>query len=383
MRVLHCPEIVGGNALQLARAERELGIDSRQIVFQQNYIGYPADEVLLPSSAGLLARERARWKMLRRALAFDVIHYNFGQSIMPSSISAYSKRARSYPKVIQWLFRAYAGCLEQMDLPIFRWLGKTIIVTYQGDDARQGGYCREHFSITFADEVAADYYTDETDRLKRKRIATFDKYADYIFALNPDLMHVLPNRTKFLPYSSVDLREWQPVMTNNIKPVVLHAPSHREIKGTKYILAAVDRLRDEGIEFEFVLIEGMSNEEARVHYERADLLVDQLLAGWYGGLAVELMALGKPVMAYLREDDLGFIAEEMRHDLPIIQMTPDSIYSGLKYWLTEEKEKLPEIGVKSRAFVEKWHDPHKLAQYMKVTYETSFYRKESGRKAGG
>ena len=62
----------------------------------------------------------------------------------------------------------------------------------------------------------------------------------------------------------------------------------------------------------------LSNKEARKRYETADILIDQLLAGWYGGLAVELMALGKPVICYIREDDLKYIPKEMRDELPII-----------------------------------------------------------------
>ena len=42
--------------------------------------------------------------------------------------------------------------------------------------------------------------------------------------------------------------------------------------------------------------------EARERYERADIVVDQLNAGWYGLFAIEAMALGKPVVTSLHED---------------------------------------------------------------------------------
>ena len=58
---------------------------------------------------------------------------------------------------------------------------------------------------------------------------------------------------------------------------------------------------------ELVLIEGMTYEQARQVYPTADLLIDKVLAGWYGGVAVELMALAKPVVCYIREGDLRFI----------------------------------------------------------------------------
>ena len=69
-------------------------------------------------------------------------------------------------------------------------------------------------------------------------------------------------------------------------------------------MEAADRLQREGVPFDLELIENLPNAEATRRYRDADLVVDQLLAGWYGGFAVEAMALGKPVIAYLRESDL-------------------------------------------------------------------------------
>jgi hypothetical protein len=128
--------------------------------------------------------------------------------------------------------------------------------------------------------------------------------------------------------------------------------------------------------FDFVLVEGRSNADARLLYEQADLVIDQLLAGWYGGLAVEVMALGKPVISYLRRSDLVFIPPKMRDELPIIEADPDSIYSVLREWLTIKVGDLMERGVKSRDYVENWHDPVKIARRMKADYERIFLSKK-------
>ena len=95
------------------------------------------------------------------------------------------------------------------DVAWLRHAGKRIFVTFQGDDARQGEYCRKNFRTTFATEVGPDYYSVASDRRKRQRIETFARYADRIFALNPDLLHVLPAGAQFLPYCHVDLADWQ------------------------------------------------------------------------------------------------------------------------------------------------------------------------------
>lgn len=371
MKVLHCPQIVGGNAQQLARAEREIGLDSKAISLQHSKFNYLSDEIILAPNSSRIKLELARWKLFWDALSYDVIHYNSGQSIMPAH--RHMKDGNNhFPWAMRLAMHVYSYVFELLDVRIFRWLNKTIIVTYQGDEARQGDYCRQNFRISFADEVDVGYYDPISDRLKRRRIAKFAKLADHIHALNPDLLHLLPPHAQFLPYCHIDLREWtySPAITSPMhKPVVMHAPSHRGVKGTRFILAAVERLREEGVPFDFILVEDLTIEKAQKQYEKADLFIDQLLAGWYGGVAVEAMALGKPVICYLREDDLGFIPDQMRNDLPLIQATPDSIYEVLKYWLTTGKSELPDIGKKSRSFVEKWHDPLTIARQMQATYE--------------
>lgn len=378
MRVLHCPDIVGGNASQLARAERELGICSNSIIFQQNYLKYPVDQVLLPANATPLRKEVARWKLLWIALSYDVIHYNFGQSIMPSRLSLVGREMSKLPRLLRFMYWGYVRCFEFMDVRILKILGKVIVVTYQGDDARQGDYCKNNFQITFANEVGEDYYNPVTDQLKRERIKIFAKNADRIFSLNPDLLHILPPKATFLPYSHIDLRDWSVAKQNNPRPLIVHAPSNREVKGTRYIAEAINQLRTKGLDFEFILVEGMSNQEARKIYEKADLLVDQLLAGWYGGLAVELMALGKPVICYIREADLNYIPDEMRKELPIINATPSTISQVIEYWITDGLQFLPEIGQKSREYVERWHDPLEIAKKMKQEYEVALKEKQGG-----
>jgi len=354
-----------------------VGLQSWAVSLQASRFQYRTDEVLLGDHDGSLARKRKRARLLWRALHdFDVVHFNFGQTIMPQWHPSADAEGNS-SAVRRLLHKATAsldGVLELRDLPLLRRWGKGIVVTYQGDDARQGDFCREHFPITFADEVEPRYYSPAADERKRRRIATFDRYADLIYALNPDLLHVLPARTRFLPYAHIDLRDWRPVAQNENAaqrpPVVVHAPSHRRVKGTRFVEEAISRLKAEGVPLEFALVEGLPNREARRIYERADLLVEQLLAGWYGGLAVELMALGKPVVCYLRETDLKFIPGEMRKDIPIINATPDTLYDVLKQWLTSRRQELPTVGRRSRVYAEKWHDPLKIAAAMKCDYET-------------
>ena len=368
IRILHCPAAVAGHSSQLARSEREIGLNSWSISFSQNYLHYETDELL---SNNLLTMEVKRWGVLKRALYdFDVIHFNFGRSISPQWLPKVVAR-NPLLALLRWMYNLYAAPLELREIPLLKNAGKGIVVTYQGDDARQGDFCQKNFAISPANEVEPGYYSTDWDAHKRYRIAIFAKYADRIYALNPDLLHVLPQHAQFLPYAHVDLKKWQMIAKASSEiPVVLHAPTNRGVKGTRFVLDAVSRLQEEGIPFEFRMVEGLSHNESRRLYQQADLLVDQLLVGWYGGLAVELMALGKPVICYIRDGDLKFIPDEMGKDLPIIRATPLTIYDVLKEWLILRKSELLDVGYRSRAYVEKWHDPIRIANRLKVEYET-------------
>ncbi|MDP6494871.1 MAG: glycosyltransferase family 1 protein, partial [Dehalococcoidia bacterium] len=150
---------------------------------------------------------------------------------------------------------------------------------------------------------------------------------------------------------------------------------------TKYILEAIQRLQGDGMEFEFQIVENVPHDRVKEVYNQADLLVEQLLAGWYGALAVELMALGKPVIAYIRDEDLRFIPPAMKEELPLVNATPHTIYDVLKRCLSMERSDLRAIGARSRAYVERWHDPLKIAAQLKEQAEQVLLEKRGNRLA--
>ena len=214
------------------------------------------------------------------------------------------------------------------------------------------------------------------DDYKRRQIKKFARYANRTYALNPDLLSILPP-AQFLPYAR-DTREWVPHYGEpRARPRVLHAPSHRGVKGTRFLLEAAKRLKNEGVPFDLELIENLPHAEVQQRYRKADLVVDQLLLGWYGGFAVEAMALGKPVITYLRTSDLPNVPREMREELPVIPATPATIYDVLKEWLTVRRHALPERGRASRAYVERWHDAREIAKRLIADYGDILRERES------
>ena len=372
LRVLHCPDVVGGNSAVLAAAERELGLESTAVVLRPSPYGYAVDEVVWNEGDGVVVRELKRWRLLVRALRdFDVVHFNFGSTIAPQRVvrDALGQGRGASPRLRAWA--VYAALAEQVDLPLLRRAGKAVFVTFQGDDARQGD--ASDFGVSSSAEVPPGYYSAESDRNKRRRIAGFATHADGIYALNPDLLHVLPAGTRFVPYANVDVRtrERPAPAGTGAPPLVLHLPTSREVKGTRFLLEAVSRLQAEGVELDFQLVEGVTHDEVERLYRSADLVIDQLLVGWYGGVAVEAMALERPVVSYLREEDLALLPSDMRAEIPVISAEPATITDVMRELLTTRRGELAEIGRRGGEYVRRWHDPLRIAQELVTDYEAA------------
>jgi glycosyltransferase involved in cell wall biosynthesis len=306
---------VAGQAYGLSRAERKLGLTSDVAVFTPSGYGYGFDiDIDARPSDPLWRQFRRRLSFLRAAVdRYDVFHFNFGQTILG---------IRRFGRVVDelaWLSRR----------------GKTILFTYQGSDIRGGGGVRE------------------------KAAHRALRYGDRVFYQNPDLRQWLP-RASFLPYAAVDPAAIGPEsLPEGEELIVAHAPTDRVIKGTQHVIDAVDALRDEGVAIRLDLVEGVTRDVALERLAAADLLVDQLRLGWYGTVAVEAMALGRPVLSYIREDELD--DNPFGAELPIVRTTPATLADDLRA-LSAARERLRELGVAGRAFVEEHHDPVAIAR---------------------
>jgi len=382
MRVLHLPTTVGGNPSGLSRSLRELGIDSQVWTITQNYLEYPVDRVLIEDDDSGLLRAL---KVLRASSyvfgRWDVVHYNFGSTLFSRRFTASGGVAS---RLAASVLNGVATALQKIELGILRARRIPVFVHYQGDDARQGDYSLEHYDISIATQVPPGYYTPATDALKRRQIARMARCAQAIYAVNPDLLDILPSSAIFVPYGHIPVREWEPYYTQAERErlVFAHAPSNRAVKGTDLILAAFEELAREGYQFDVDLIEGVDNAEALRRYREADVVIDQLYAGWYGGVALEAMALGKPVVAYLRESDFSHLPVEMVDDLPILTASPTTITDTLRAILEMPRRDLVRRARESRAFAERWHDPMVISSRIVADYRQGRRALRRGRGRG-
>ena len=135
----------------------------------------------------------------------------------------------------------------------------------------------------------------------------------------------------------------------------MHAPSDRKKKGTQYVIDACAQLP-----VDLDIVERLPHEEARKRYARADIVVDQLNAGWHGVFALEAMALGKPVVVHLKAEVVEQAERAYGVKVPLVPATKDSLVEALRP-LVEKPALRREIGAASRAYVEQVHDIDRIA----------------------
>lgn len=353
MKILHTPANVGNQPWILSRHERELGVQSDLVINYGTWLNYPADRIL-----GVAGRMSAM-DIIRRAFfgftapfIYDVFHYNFGRTSL------------------YWDDWAKWNGFPFLDLRMAKKLGKPVFMTLQGCDIRLAGESDRRNEFTPCHQGKCNAYSACVSTYDAKRIWLRDHIlplCDKFFYLNPELGHYVKGG-HFLPYANVDVMNITPAIPRAAGiPRIVHAPSDGSMKGTKLILDALEELKQH-YEFELILVQGKPHEEAMELYRSADIVIDQVLCGWYGGFGVEVMAMGKPVLCYLREEDMKFVPDEMLAELPIRNIRPGSLVSDIATVL-EQRDQWGKWSEESRRFVERWHNPASIAAAMVDAYQ--------------
>jgi hypothetical protein len=287
---------------------------------------------------------------------YDVFHFNFGTTILHRDGQAFFTLfdLPFYPKKAK-LFVTYNGCDARQKYPTMK---RSKIASCHSSKC-YGGVCN----------------SGERDLERRKCIEKMGRYVKHMWALNPDLLYFLPpEKSSFLPYTihDADVERVSPKFGKTLK--IVHAPTNREAKGSRYIINAIEELKKKYPKsFELVLVEGISHQRALEIYQSADIVIDQLLIGWYGAFAVETMLMGKPVVARIAVEDLKFIPGDMARDVlqAVINANPFNICAVLEKCL-HDRGFLKRRAQASLEYANKWHHPQYVAGLTKEKYEQEY-----------
>lgn len=323
MRILHAPENIGGMAGVLARAQRAMGADAWSYSDQPNHFQYPADY-----TASSISERLSNAVTFSRQ--FDIFHFYFGRSLLGASL---------------------------LDVRPLALLGKKIFFSFCGCDIRDEKATTHNYSVS----ACANCFPKLCSPNREHARAAAERFGRVNFVSTPDLLEFLP-RAVLLPqavdFELVDQIRREPAPRRDPNRfVIVHAPTNRQIKGTRYLLDAVTRLQELHYPVELSLIEKRSHAEALRLYRAADVAVDQLLVGSYGLFAAEMMALGVPTIAYLRPDLRPQYAEAP----PLIDAGPMTLEGVLRDCL-EGRQDLGPLRAAGEAFARRVHHPEILAR---------------------
>ena len=309
---------IAGVPQELSAAQRRLGQRSDVLSFEFYHFGYRTDfhypikldysswrSIYLSNPINLL---RKMPHLLPIARDYDLLHFHYS-----------------------------SGLPFGLDFPLWRVLNKKVVMHHHGTDIRHKG---EHWLYT---RLAQRIFVSTPDLLEWSRDAIW-----------------VPNPLDLEMYPYVGAKNQQSNEMDSIK--ILHAPSRRRLKGTEHVLSAIKKLKNEGYNIELILVENTPHKEALEYYKRADIVVDQLLIGWYGMLAQECMALGKPVCVYLREDLQGYMPSQ-----PMLNTTVDNILKNLRM-LIEDPHLREDLGKRGRRYVQEVHSSDRIARKLMDLY---------------
>ena len=197
-------------------------------------------------------------------------------------------------------------------------------------------------------------YCNTNEKFILKNRIFCEKNADRIIAAL-DLVDYLQKIDDLIQLRCINLAKIKPKYISKKNDIlkIIHAPNHRSLKGTEELIEAVDCINKPFKSIDLIIIENVSNSFLLNQIETCDIVADQFLVGAYGRLAIESMALGKPVMCYLRED-LKKIYDHWE-ECPIVNTSLKNIEEKLKWFLGLNIEHRLEISKKSRRYVEKFH----------------------------
>jgi glycosyltransferase involved in cell wall biosynthesis len=300
-RILHLPVNLAGTGWAHVNALRRKGVNARLLVFwPQKWRPDEYDIDLELPRQGLLRQQIVQWRALAKYLPqTDLFHFYFGKTLVPKSLN----------------------------MPILKAARKKSVMHFLGDDIRwkplEELEYRKKFDATIVGSYAATRWV-------------------------PDATAVVP--------PGLDLRLYEPVPpVERARPLVVHAPSNLEKKGTEFVVDACEQLP-----VDLDVVHGVPHDDAVERFKRADIVVDQVHYLWHGVFAIESMAYGKPVVTNLDPDAVCQTEEAFGVKVPIVPATKDDLVEKLRP-LVESFELRKRVGQESRAYVEQIHDLDKVA----------------------
>lgn len=250
--------------------------------------------------------------------------------------------------------------LRPIEFYIYRLFGKRIVMHFVGSDIRNPGYLfwKDANLVPFLDGArSAPLTLPWQDKLIKDSL----KYADSILVSTPDLLEIIPS-ARYYPvlidlekfYKEVGLLpDETPEKVHRDPYTVLHAPSNNKVKGTNCIHDALDKMLEKYGDGLNCITPGHNITRTGKLYsvsrydlfgllKESDVLIDQLVIGWYGLQSLEGLLCGNIVLCYIEENLVGHLASGcpvVNVNAKTLAITLDELIAGRRCYSNDEIRK--------------------------------------------
>lgn len=347
MKILHLPVNIASQIHVTVKALNAIGLEARGIILGTNP-GHKQDGLKIVTPYG--SRQRPikyarsfliRTKEVLEAIEWaDVIHYHYATPALMYNMDLEWARLRNKPRLVEfWGADIYRPEVEAEDNPFFKIVSDSEYfrkISSANSLRSQKLFGRRGFSCV----VSCPSLVPHVDRRYFRDI------------------HLIRQR--------IDLEEFSPSFPNpDTKcPVIFHSPTAPIFKGTEHVRAALHALNREHRFEASIPSTRISRDENLRRMANCDIYLDQFIGGSYGLAAIEAMALGKPVLCYIKPK----VLEQLPPDIPIVSANPDNLREKIEALLTDADLR-NRLGIQSRAYVEKHHDSRKIAFGLRALYQ--------------
>jgi hypothetical protein len=263
--------------------------------------------------------------------------------------------------------------LSYLELQLLHRAGKKVVLLAYGGDVQVMSRFRglPHKHATCMDYP--EYARHEAQTLRNMEYCV--AHADHVVS-GVDWVDYMPRwDTLNAGHFAIDTAQFtpapEPADRDPQRPIVVfHAPNHRELKGTRFLIAACEELKAEGEPIELRLVEQVPNTEVRRQIAEADIVADQFIVGWYAFFAIEAMAMAKPVLCYLRPDLLElYTLYSFAAECPLVNTPPLEIKERLRE-LIHDAERRRELGLAGRRYVDDHHSLEAVGAWLDEVYRS-------------
>ena len=274
--------------------------------------------------------------------------------------------ALPWADVLHW----YAGgrvFTPALDMGLSRLVKSRKLVHWQGDDLRDP-FLEADLNPAYA-QACTKWTREMMQRQAKNNRECQLRFMDAGFTpLTPiDLEdHLLEEwRGRSLPIRlTVDthlLTPAAPVSDTRIR--IAHAPTNNVVKGTQYILDALEKLQ-KSYPIDIVLLSGMPRQKVMEAIGSSHIFIDNVSQGMFCMASLEALSMGVPTVCHVCER----LQKKVPEDFPIVNTTAETLVDVLAD-LIARKETWPELARKGRAYVEKYHSYEVMGAYLEQIYE--------------